>query len=206
MHVLPNVFKPLIGLGENKNLIMRRTIPRHLWRQNHCDKPVRVSRVFSRPGSVKSSIPNKKKKNSTLILTAGRVIEWPHHWAWVRSKKVQGIHFSRSAGHTLLWSTTFVTHITFLVKLEILLDVAFTLIQTPFKWFSCVFVEFVVFHSPVTCQESWALSDSSSSCVDARLSVRFLTCLSYTKKIDVLKYLIKLMVVASVVQKVDSAR
>ena len=199
MHVLPNVFKPLIGLGENKNLIMRRTIPKHLWRQNHCDKPVRVSRIFSGPGSV-------KKKNSTLILTAGRVIEWPHHWVWVRSKKVQGIHFSRSAGHTLLWSTTFVTHITFLVKLEILLAVAFTLIQTPSKWFSCAFVEFVVFHNPVTCQEIWALSDSSSSCVDTRLPVRFLTCLSYRIKIDVLKYLIKLIVVASVVQKVESAR
>ena len=199
MHVVPNVFKPLIGLGENKNLIMRRTIPKHLWRQNHCDKPVRVSRIFSGPGSV-------KKKNSTLILTAGRVIEWPHHWVWVTSKKVQGIHFSWSAGHTLLWSTTFVTHITFLVKLEILLDVVFTLIQTPSKWFSCAFVEFVVFHSPVTCQESWALSDSSSSCVDARLSVRFLTCLSYRIKIDELKYLIKLIVVASVVQKVESAR
>ena len=72
--------------------------------------------------------------------------------------------------------------ITFLVKLEILADEEFTMIQTPSKWFSCVLVEFVVFHSLVTCQESWALSDSSSSRVDARRSVRFFTCLSYRKE------------------------
>ena len=76
----------------------------------------------------------------------------------------------------------FSPRITFLVKLEILADEAFTMIQTPSKWFSCVFVEFVVFHSLVTCQENWALSDSSSSRVDARRSVRFFTCLSYRKE------------------------
>ena len=36
---------PAIWIGVTK---------RHLWRQNHNDKPVRVSRIFSRPGSVKS--------------------------------------------------------------------------------------------------------------------------------------------------------
>lgn len=102
-------------------------------------------------------------------------------------------------------STTFVTDNTFLVKLEIFSDVAFTLIQTLSKRFNCVLVEFVVFHSPVTCQDSWPLSNSSSICVDARLSVRFFTCLSYRKKkyhiFDVLKYLLKLIVLASVIQK-----
>lgn len=44
--------------------------------------------------------------------------------------------------------------ITFLVKLEILADEAFTMIQTPSKRFSCVLVEFVVFHSVVTRQEN----------------------------------------------------
>ena len=33
---------------------------KHLWRQNHNDKPVRVHRIFSRPGSVKSWVPNFK--------------------------------------------------------------------------------------------------------------------------------------------------
>ena len=51
-------------------------LQKHLWRQNHNDKPVRVSRIFSRPGSVKSWVPNFKLKTySKLILTTGRVIE-----------------------------------------------------------------------------------------------------------------------------------
>lgn len=92
-----------------------------------------------------------------------------------------------------LFYLCFPPRITFLVKLEILADEAFTMIQTPSKWFSCVLVEFVVFHSLVTCQENWALRDSSSSRVDARRSVRFFTCLSYRKEnhnFYVLKYLI----------------
>ena len=33
---------------------------KHLWRRNHNDKPVKVRRIFSRPGSVKSWVPNFK--------------------------------------------------------------------------------------------------------------------------------------------------
>ena len=40
---------------------------KHLWRQNHNDKPVRVRRIFSRSGSVKSSVPNFKFKT----------VDWP---------------------------------------------------------------------------------------------------------------------------------
>ena len=46
-----------------------------LWRQIHNVKPVRDRRIFSRPGSVKSWVPNFKFKTVKLILTAGRVIE-----------------------------------------------------------------------------------------------------------------------------------
>ena len=49
-------------------------VRKHLWRQNPNNKPVRVSRIFSRSGSVKSSIPNFNINNSKLILTAGRLI------------------------------------------------------------------------------------------------------------------------------------
>ena len=46
-----------------------------LWRQNHDDKLVRVSGIFSRPRSVTSSVLTKYSNyNSKLILTAGRVI------------------------------------------------------------------------------------------------------------------------------------
>ena len=49
-------------------------VRKRLWRQNRNNKPLRVSRIFIRPGSVKSSIPNFNIKNSKLIPTAGRVI------------------------------------------------------------------------------------------------------------------------------------
>ena len=43
-------------------------VPKHLWRQNLNDKPVmRVNRIFSRPGSIKSSIPNFKIKTFTVL-------------------------------------------------------------------------------------------------------------------------------------------
>ena len=35
-------------------------LPETLWRQNHNDKPVRVCRIFSRPGSVKSWVQSYK--------------------------------------------------------------------------------------------------------------------------------------------------
>ena len=45
-----------------------------LWRQNHDNKLVRVSGIFSRPRSVTSSVLTKYSNyNSKLILTAGRV-------------------------------------------------------------------------------------------------------------------------------------
>ena len=45
--------------------------------QNHSDKPVRASWLFSRPGSVKSSLPNFKMKIKTVnwSFKAGRGIE-----------------------------------------------------------------------------------------------------------------------------------
>ena len=105
------------------------------------------------------------------------VIGWTHP-SWSTSMK----HMTVTTLFSLFYLSISPPRITFLVKLEILADEAFTMIQTPSKWFSCVLVEFVVFHSLVTCQESWALSDSSSSRVDARRSVRFFTCLSYRKE------------------------
>ena len=46
---------------------------KHLWRQNHNDKPVRVHRIFSRPGSVKSWVPNFKIRTVNWSL---RQEEW----------------------------------------------------------------------------------------------------------------------------------
>ena len=47
---------------------LRVKVPKHLWRQNLNDKPVmRVNRIFSRPGSIKSSIPNFKIKTFTVL-------------------------------------------------------------------------------------------------------------------------------------------
>ena len=41
---------------------------KYLWRQNHNDKPVKVSRIFSRPGSVKSWVPNFEIKTVNFSL------------------------------------------------------------------------------------------------------------------------------------------
>ena len=46
---------------------------KHLWGQNHNDKPVRVRLIFSRCGSVKSWVPNFKLKTVTWSL---RQEEW----------------------------------------------------------------------------------------------------------------------------------
>ena len=49
---------------------------KHLWRQNHNDKPVRVSWIFSRPESVKTWEPNFKIKTVNWSLRQlGRVME-----------------------------------------------------------------------------------------------------------------------------------
>ena len=50
----------------------KKVYQKHVWRQNHNDKPVKVHWIFSRPGSVKSWGPNFKLsstvlKNSKLI-------------------------------------------------------------------------------------------------------------------------------------------
>ena len=44
---------------------------KHLWRQNHNDKPARVRRIFSIPGSVKSSMPNFKIRDCAIIIRRG---------------------------------------------------------------------------------------------------------------------------------------
>ena len=49
------------------------TLVNRLWRQIHKDKPVRDRRIFSRPGSVKSWVPNFKLKTVNWSL---RQEEW----------------------------------------------------------------------------------------------------------------------------------
>ena len=44
---------------------------KHLWRQNHNDKPARVRRIFSIPGSLKSSMPNFKIRDCAIIIWRG---------------------------------------------------------------------------------------------------------------------------------------
>ena len=63
---------------------LRVKVPKHLRRKNLNDKPVmRVNRIFSRPGSIKSSIPSFKIKTLYItdwsgLYTAGRVIDWKY--------------------------------------------------------------------------------------------------------------------------------
>ena len=68
---------------------------KHFWRQNHNDKPVGVRRIFSRPGSVKTRVPNFKLTKLIFL-----PIAWSRGYIFAVWAGVRKVVTFRTPAHT----------------------------------------------------------------------------------------------------------